>query len=912
MIFFVTSFRQARTLCLCHDAVQINQASHQEAAWTGWGALQAINPKSSTEMALLCGSSASTRPDADDEGCSCHCCGVQICNTDDRVKLMPCKHLLCTLCALESQIIRRHQCQICPVDGCDKPTTSNKYIGARDGLVRSFSTAVKEEDMKNDTPTEWLINHHKPEIKAADQHNQAFVMSASMAEMNEEGELCIHTITSSFVLKVNHNKKKSDSDEVSYSVVNPMQALVEIGAFFSFLHVITKASVSHQRHLPVLSPKELMELRCRSPRLIDRALFAFGTGNAEFDPEIYFTRDNQDHQRFYLSAIVAADSIMRNLRNHPGYLQLMMNELLHRQKVSREFHDHMSRWGLSASRKYDLSARLTEAVNQMANEVIALPRDLPVAFFDNIGFIVPGRHAGYDQYTLVDIVVLTEAELKAVGFYNDENPDGRISREHAVNWADEKRALSYQEKMALVTKILSPSSEEWERFSASILENIKYVIDYMSQLTDREATHRLPRFDRIVDEVSRTEMEALQQNGYSSIASRTESNSSRQRNSFVLPRNHIPEDAVEDEVLLRPVEGSNINNRYKQNNSHVHVEHYDLSQASTVEAIILKQTELCDKLVQQWNEKVEQNPQLSTAEPPLAEHIIALGCDGQPASAARKIVQDNLRHGWGYPSDKIWVSHGGLHTVMKTLNAHGDLFYDLLNDVYSAIRDTLDKRLWILNKISDPRQAESDRSWALLAGYAVAASNLKIDLERDLSPVEVNEFMLERARQYPFCAFALLEMRMVAVAKLMRNAESKGNHGEGKGNHGEAVEYFFTAIKLALPLFAVTHKTDYVYLTQELLKQWHCASPAQRLVYGRYILTRKSSTGLSIFGDFLVELQVMDFRGDLGKVHRKGHDLAMQLLARELPNRPARSNFAHELDDPDASSTAARSSPLDA
>jgi hypothetical protein len=138
-------------------------------------------------------------------------------------------------------------------------------------LVKSFSTAVKEEDMKNDTPTEWLINHHKPEIKATDQHNQAFVMLASMAEMNEEGELCIHTITSSFVLKVNQVKKKGDSDEVLYSVVNPMQALVEIGAFFSFLHVITKASVSHQRHLPVLSPKALMELWCRSPRLIDRA-----------------------------------------------------------------------------------------------------------------------------------------------------------------------------------------------------------------------------------------------------------------------------------------------------------------------------------------------------------------------------------------------------------------------------------------------------------------------------------------------------------------------------------------------------------------------------------------------------------------------------------------------------------------
>ena len=72
------------------------------------------------------------------------------------------------------------------------------------------------------------------------QHNQAFVLSASMAEMNEAGELCIDTITSSFVLQVNQLKTKGGSDGVSYTVLNPMCALVEVGVFFSFLYVITK------------------------------------------------------------------------------------------------------------------------------------------------------------------------------------------------------------------------------------------------------------------------------------------------------------------------------------------------------------------------------------------------------------------------------------------------------------------------------------------------------------------------------------------------------------------------------------------------------------------------------------------------------------------------------------------------
>lgn len=118
-------------------------------------------------------------------------------------------------------------------------------------------------------------------------------------------------------------------------------------------------------------------------------------------------------------------------------------------------------------------------------------------------------------------------------------------------------------------------------------------------------------------------------------------------------------------------------------------DHYDLSEGSTVEALIQCQIAASDRQVAEW-------PQLSTTEPPLASHIFAFGCDVQPAAAGRKIMQDNARHKWGHPNDKVWISHGGLHTVMKTLNAHGDLFYDHLLDVYEAIRDTLEKRLIVL------------------------------------------------------------------------------------------------------------------------------------------------------------------------------------------------------------------------
>jgi hypothetical protein len=197
----------------------------------------------------------------------CQSCGWLINDGADCVKIMPCAHLLCTLCALESHTKRRHACHRCPVNGCNNnPTTSNKYVRAEDGLVKVFNTRVEENEMKDETPVEWLLMRYKSDIKATTQHNRAYVLSATMAEM-EDGELCTSTVTSAFVLKVNETETRGEGDGVRYQVLNSMQALIEVGAFFAFLHVIAKASVSHESHLPVLSPRELLKYRCHLPRL---------------------------------------------------------------------------------------------------------------------------------------------------------------------------------------------------------------------------------------------------------------------------------------------------------------------------------------------------------------------------------------------------------------------------------------------------------------------------------------------------------------------------------------------------------------------------------------------------------------------------------------------------------------------
>ena len=135
-------------------------------------------------------------------------------------------------------------------------------------------------------------------------------------------------------------------------------------------------------------------------------------------------------------------------------------------------------------------------------------------------------------------------------------------------------------------------------------------------------------------------------------------------------------------------------------------------------------------------------------------------------------------------------------------------------------------------------------------------------LKRPVSAVEVNDFMLERAKEYPICALVLLEIRMGTVVKLMRNAERIGKRG--------CVPLFLSAIRLALPMFALTHKSDYVYLGQDLLKWYHCASEAQRKIYDEFIFTQLSVKGKPMFHDVFVEVRgVKNLRDGLGKVHRR-------------------------------------------
>jgi len=155
------------------------------------------------------------------------------------------------------------------------------------------------------------------------------------------------------------------------------------------------------------------------------ALLAMSTGKATIDESLYLIADRQDHQKHFLAALTSSDILLSNIRRTPGHLQLMLGELLARQRLTRDFRDLCSALNLAPSRNYMLKGRASAVLKQMMRGVNVGARDLALLFFDNVGFKVLGRQASYDQWILINIVIIPESSLKAAGFYKDDEPDNQ-------------------------------------------------------------------------------------------------------------------------------------------------------------------------------------------------------------------------------------------------------------------------------------------------------------------------------------------------------------------------------------------------------------------------------------------------------------------------------------------------------
>ena len=106
----------------------------------------------------------------------------------------------------------------------------------------------------------------------------------------------------------------------------------------------------------------------------------------------------------------------------------------------------------------------------------------------------------------------------------------------------------------------------------------------------------------------------------------------------------------------------------------------------------------------------------------------------------------------------------------------------------------------------------------MLAHYRAAAEASELT-----DPVKIHEYMLKRVTDVPMCMAVLLDLRLLEIVFMIRDSKKAGTHGD--------VPLFLTCMRFSLPLFAVTHATNYCHLVCDFLEWFRLASEAEKILF---------------------------------------------------------------------------------
>ena len=155
---------------------------------------------------------------------------------------------------------------------------------------------------------------------------------------------------------------------------------------------------------------------------------------------------------------------------------------------------------------------------------------------------------------------------------------------------------------------------------------------------------------------------------------------------------------------------------------------------------------------------------------------------------------------------------------------------------------TIEKQLQWVFQPGDPNQIDSELIMVHLALYVAAIrAKVKIAAGRQqiiISPVDLVEFMVERAREEPIAMCILIEIRFAEVIFMLHKSEKRSKY-----------ELFIAALKILLPLFTASHAIKYVLMVADFLVDWFCSSEAEKILFAKANFTRKTKNGSKIFAD---------------------------------------------------------------
>ena len=778
---------------------------------------------------------------------------------DDFV-ILACKCISCPKCIIKRTINRktaRFKCKKNEHSNDNPINKLNYFFSSRKGWGENYPIDIKNKEISIDEdPVRFFSNEFKTNQK--EMVDKMFLHLTYVASHQEKGKGEEYQIRN--VLSILDSKHGLESEKEKD----------QLRIIFGLLHdpIINQHKVDSEGYVsvPRMTAGQFCEYGVEKDNtLLLKLIYALSSGDISFSRDDFAGNARKAPERLsnFLCVCVAKGMIERVSSYKPGPLQLMISDMLSLVNAPRSIKEFMAKIRLATG------SRTTDRAN-IRNDVISLRRTLTIKpkqtlrlSFDNFSFGgTGGKHA---QHTIIQIMVISERKLRAVGFYNKDGP--KISRVKST--IDE--LLNGEEycgdKIALATSIVLPNQDDYKKLSRRIFKTIETIVGLDLPTVNECKT--------ILDSNGSASWPCLLPSNLGVRVDTTKTNASRKEETSSCSQDLFELEYDEnnnEENLNKKLWKDPPLSYYKTNNMYVdNVMHADPGSNIAIERIIKYMENATDVSDIEIDEC-----QRDTGEDPVRTIIVAGTADGAPAKRWLDFQANDIAKAKGVFEDREHkrsrVYFGGLHFLMEFLTKRGELCLDLTAYFARKWRPTEKGLKWIY-EIRDPKDGLTEWREYLMAHYRAASESARSNNVR-----EIHNYMLKRAIEKPMCQGLLFDLRLLEILFAIRDSEKAGTNGD--------VPLFLTCLRFSLPLFAITHAINYCHLVSDFL-EWHkLSSDAERILFKHFFYTNLSVNGKPIWADRGVEWTVGHIRKFMGRrIRQHNHDEAIERLVSDLPFR---------------------------
>lgn len=531
---------------------------------------------------------------------------------------------------------------------------------------------------------------------------------------------------------------------------------------------------------------------------------------------------------------IASDIIRSITYQKPCLLQEAMNQLAVIHGFPEAAHKFLTSLGICGSRNYTRLKNLRDVNEKILQgwRFIEKKWCVVVVVYDNIGFKVRGKRAGYDQYTGIQVITISKERLKKAGFYKPldcgELPISRKRKE----WKNEWRNITPKQLLA--------NDQDYHVLSKRICVVIEEILKHCDEL---------PTHSEVI-----TMLELRDKNEINWSSKIKTEFGSRDKNNLQFVSNFVESDEVcIDESIIGEATKEGVNDTEYEIPMKA-----DLNASSTVRALADYSKDLLrciqDESKKEANDGVQDDFEEYINEKPLIDDVgVFMAGDGSPSYLFHRLKD---KHPESYKMVQNFC--GGFHLLLELLKMRGKVFEGShLADMIHAFRRGDKSKKWVLEP-GDPSQALEEMYEATSALLVKACRETAKIANGPVSAIDVYDHMVKCASEDPTEFVIFMEMQFVEVIMMLCDSENTGDGGCDP-------DLFRTAMRLSLFLLATTNCFKYVQIVSEYLIWWHCASDADRLIWDKFIFTHETKKGKHIFMDRFMEWLVKDIRDVLGK-----------------------------------------------